>query len=230
MASNATLGRRRLTAEDRSPTTTAAVVISCLLSLVGVAGAVILWVEPSWLEEAAPYVGPAGGWIGIDTAVANAAVVSVVFFLVGVAWWVFAGLLRHGTSAGWVGLCGLAVVNAFSNLTAGGFVTRVDFWLAVALVALLVFPTTRLDCGIMSYASRIERERRHLVRLQEQLRAAEEQPVQLAEDAYAPPPGAVSPHPRAYWDPSLTCWVRWDPTDQTFLRHDPVSHAWQRMG
>ena len=51
----------------------------------------------------------------------------------------------------------------------------------------------------------------------------------LEQYGYAAPPGAVAPHPRAYWDPSVGTWVRWEPTAQAFLRHDPVSRAWHRM-
>jgi hypothetical protein len=221
----------REVAATRSGTTKAAAIIGYVFGVFAVLGAVLLWAAADILEASADSgLAVGGGWIDAGALTDAVEMFSLVFFLLGVAWCVFAGLLRHGTAAGWIGLFGLVLVALLGEVQSGSPFASFGFWLDVVLLGLLLAPTTRIDCGIKDASARLDREQRNLLLLHEQLRAAEVQVPTMATNPYAAPAGVVAPHPRAYWDPSVRCWVRWEPTMQAFLRHDPVSQAWLRMG
>ncbi len=223
-------GRSRAVA-PRSGTTKAAAVIGYVFGAFAILGAVLLWAAADILEASADNgLAVGAGWLDVGSVSDAIELYSLVFFLIGVAWCVFAGLLRHGTAAGWIGLLVMVLVALLGETQSGNPFASFGFWLDLVLLGLLLAPTTRIDCGIKNASARLDREQRNLLLLQEQLRQADSQVPTMAANPYAAPPGATAPHPRAYWDPSVGTWVRWEPTAQAFLRHDPVSRAWHRMG
>jgi hypothetical protein len=222
---------RNQAAAPRSGTTRAAAILGYVFGAFSILGAVLMWAAADVLEASADNGLAVGeGWVSMGSLSDAIELYSLVFFLIGVAWCVFAGLLRHGTAAGWIGLLVMVLVALLGEGRGGNPFASFGFWLDLALLGLLLAPTTRIDCGIKNGSARLDREQRNLLLLQEQLRLADTHVPTAAANPYAAPPGATAPHPRAYWDPSVGTWVRWEPTAQAFLRHDPVSRAWHRMG